>query len=44
MFTEVKCKVAHFPLRQYFSVGVPLFLERAAASTMGWNLMLYARK
>jgi ubiquinone/menaquinone biosynthesis C-methylase UbiE len=44
-FSEVRMKVAHFPLRKY-SVGklIPFGIEKFLASTLGWNLMVFAKK
>jgi ubiquinone/menaquinone biosynthesis C-methylase UbiE len=43
MFKEVKMKVAHFPLRKYSRL-VPLSIEKAIASRVGWYLFIYAEK
>lgn len=43
-FGDVQTRAAHFPLRQYLGAWVPRGVERAAAATLGWNLVVYARK
>ncbi len=44
-FKEVELKVRHFPLRKY-RLGrlVPLFIEKLLASTVGWYLIVDAKK
>ena len=44
-FKEVKLKVAHFPLRKYrLGRRVPLFIEKLLAATIGWYLIVVAKK
>jgi SAM-dependent methyltransferase len=44
-FSDVRLQPAHFPLRKY-QLGrlVPFRVERWLASTMGWYLMIFARR
>ncbi|MEW6161362.1 MAG: class I SAM-dependent methyltransferase [Verrucomicrobiota bacterium] len=42
-FADIQFKVAHFPLRRYWS-RFPLGLEKMLASWLGWYLFIYARK
>ncbi|MCS7210034.1 MAG: class I SAM-dependent methyltransferase [Chloroherpetonaceae bacterium] len=44
-FTHLEMKVAHFPLRKYrFGKWIPLWLEQALASKIGWYLFIFATK
>ena len=46
-FAKVQTRVAHFPLRKYFnfnSFQIPLPVERALASSIGWYLIVRAIK
>lgn len=44
-FSEVQMKVAHFPLRKYGAgKWIPFGVEKLLASTVGWNLMIFAQK
>ena len=44
-FKEIKMEVAHFPLRSYrWGRWAPLGMEKFLASTIGWNLLITAKK
>lgn len=44
-FSKVEMKVAHFPLRKYGAgKWIPFRVEKLLASTVGWNLMIFAQK
>jgi ubiquinone/menaquinone biosynthesis C-methylase UbiE len=44
-FSEVKTKVAHFPVGKYGAGRLfPFRAEKLLASTVGWHLMVFARK
>ena len=44
-FKDIELKVAHFPLRKYrLGRRVPLFIEKLLASTVGWYLIVAAKK
>jgi hypothetical protein len=44
-FSELKMKVAHFPLRKYnITRWIPLFIEKFIAFKLGWHLIIYAKK
>ena len=42
-FSDVRMKVAHFPLKRYWN-GIPFGLEKWLASRLGWYLFIYATK
>jgi SAM-dependent methyltransferase len=44
-YREIEFKVAHFPLRKYsFGGMIPVGVEKILASTIGWQLFIYAKK
>lgn len=44
-FSHLDMKVAHFPLRKYrIGKWIPLWLEKALASKLGWYLFVFATK
>lgn len=44
-FSRIEMAVAHFPLRKYrFGKWIPLWLEKAIASRVGWYLFVFATK